>query len=647
MVRFLRRLVVSSAVAGASALALAGPSAGHPLGGEADSRFTGLLAQMAAPDMRPGAAAWSPAVSAVAQSTPRADCGPGSTAEPGLQGRVPAGSAAGFACNTELVGRHGKAGGYKVLRYTDGAGRECAYYDNTLLFPSNALNLASEPTGVTVLDMSNPAKPVRTATLSTPAMASPHESLVLNERRGLLAAVLGNPATYPGVVDLYDISADCRNPQLQSSLPVGVLGHESGFAPDGNTFYATSIGTGQVTAVDVSDPKLPKPLTVAQYNSHGFTVSEDGNRGYIADSSGLIIVDLSEIQSRKHNPQMREISRLTWDTLTIPQVAIPVTIGGKPFLVEVDEFSNDSDGNIAANGSRVGAARIIDISNERAPRVVSDIRLAVHQPENREQLAGDPGVGSPVQGYAGHYCSVPRRVDPGIVACSFIASGLRVFDIRDPKAPKELAYYVAPEGPSSTAGRPSNYAMSAPAFAPERGEIWYSDGNTGFYALRVTNGVWPFASGSARPRCLSRRSPLGTGNVGRVRLGDTRARMLRRTAPQPVRRGRHFLRWCVRRSPGRVTAVFGRRSRGSRAALVVSTAPRHRSRGVRRGVSARQALRRFPRAQRLPRGLYRVGPRSRRVFGVRRGRVLFVGVADRRLLAMPRALARALRRAGH
>jgi hypothetical protein len=44
---------------------------------------------------------------------------------------------------------------------------------------------------------------------------------------------------------------------------------------------------------------------------------------------------------------------------------------------------------------------------------------------------------------------------------------------------------------------PSNFAMSAPAFAPERGEVWYSDGFSGFFAVRVTNGVWPFAAAGA------------------------------------------------------------------------------------------------------------------------------------------------------
>jgi hypothetical protein len=432
----------------------------------------------------------------------------------------------GFRCNTTLIGRHASAGGYKVLRYVDKAGRECAYYDTTLLFPTNAINLSQTPTGVAVLDMTNPAKPVRTASLVTPAMQSPHESLVLNERRGLLAAVMGNPTFYPGVVDIYDLSEDCRKPVLQSSSPLGYLGHESGFAPDGRTFYATSIGTGDVTALDVSDPKLPKIVWRGRYASHGLTVSDDGNRAYLADRSGLIILDTNEIQARRPNPRVREVSRLSWPNITIPQIAHPVTIGGRPFIVEVDEFAGDEDGDLRANGVRVGAARIIDIFDERRPRVVSNIRLEVHEPENRAEIAGDPGTGSPVQGYAGHYCNVPKREEPGIVACSFIASGLRVFDIRDPYAPKELAYFVAPPGTGASPTEPSNYAMSSPAFVPERGEIWYSDGGSGFHAVRVADGVWPFAGRSSesssadRPKLRLTRRCIGNGRLRMNLVGD-------------------------------------------------------------------------------------------------------------------------------
>ena len=76
-------------------------------------------------------------------ATPRAHCGAGSKPEPGIQGRVPAGSAHGRAVVQRRAGRRTRArsGGFKVLRYVDAAGHECAFYDTALLFPLNALKL--------------------------------------------------------------------------------------------------------------------------------------------------------------------------------------------------------------------------------------------------------------------------------------------------------------------------------------------------------------------------------------------------------------------------------------------------------------------------------------------------------------------------
>lgn len=434
-------------------------------------------------------------------ATPAAKCGPGSRPETGLQGRVSraehdSGRAAeGYTCNTELVGEYtvpnpiGTVGGFKVERYTDTSGRDCAYYDTTLLYPTNLLDLEA---GVNVLDMSDPTNPVRTARLVTPAMLSPHESLVVSQEGGVLAAVLGNPAFYPGVVDVYDLSADCRFPQLRSTAPVGFLGHESGMAPDGKTFYSASPGTPTLTAVNIENPLLPLPIWTGPYTSHGLSLSADGNRAYLAagDGHGVLILDVSEIQARKANPQVREVGSLSWDNQTIPQNAIPFTRDGHPYLLEIDEYSSNG-GGVAAHGDIVGAGRIIDIGDETQPKVVSNLRLEVHEPENRAAIADDPGAFLPIQGYAGHYCNVPTRVNPEIAACSMIVSGLRIFDIRDPHNPREVAYFNAPVNPRITPiFEASNWAMSSPSFVPERKEIWYSDGYGGFYVVRVTNGAW-------------------------------------------------------------------------------------------------------------------------------------------------------------
>jgi hypothetical protein len=151
--------------------------------------------------------------------------------------------------------------------------------------------------------------------------------------------------------------------------------------------------------------------------------------------------------------------------------------------------------------------------------------------------------------------------------------------------------------------------------------------------------------GEAAASCLSRRAPIGPRNIGRVRLGFTRARARLRIAPRPVARTARSFRWCVTRSSGRVTAVFSSRSASGRARLVVTTARGHRLRGVGPGTSLRRLLRSFQRARLLSRKLYRAGPRSRRVFGILRGRVRFVAVAGDSLLR-DRRLRRYLRRAG-
>ena len=438
-------------------------------------------------------------------------CGAGALKETSIDGRVPSSDYSsgrykqGYRCNTVQVGHQGATGGFKVERYVDPAGHVCAFYDSTLLFPKDTLMQAVTGLGVVVLDMKNPAAPVKTAQLTSPAMLSPHESVLLNAKRGLLGAELGNPATNISILDLYDVKTDCRHPQLLSSTPTGAFGHESGFAPDGRTFYITGTAGNTFQAVDVSTPTAPKVI-FNQYgvNYHGVRVSDDGKRLYVANignsgagtfaSGGLQILDVSQIQNRVASPQVKVLSSLTWPEHSIPQANEPFTRNGHKYLMEFDEYANYGvQGGATQASSPVGAARIIGIDDERHPKVVSNIRLAVHQPAARAGAqASDPGAFSPVQGYAAHYCSVPSRTNPNIVACSMILSGLRLFDIRDPAHPKEVGYFNKPVNIGDNPLVPGNggaFAMSQPAWDSAHDSVWYSDGNSGFYVVKLTNGL--------------------------------------------------------------------------------------------------------------------------------------------------------------
>ena len=427
--------------------------------------------------------------------TPDIACDAGSLPE-SVQGKAPKAdyadgrAAKGYDCNARMVSHYGHTGGYRVERYVDAAGHECAYWDSTLLWPHNIPDQGTEGPGTYVMDMHDPRHPVVADVLRTPAMQSPHESVRLNQKRGLLVADMGYPTWNPGFVDVYSVKQDCLHPTLDASSPMGVLGHEGGFAPDGKTFYVASLYAHTLTAVDLSNPNVPVILwTTTDYQPHGVSISNDGDRLYMAEAAysngpydsgfhGLTILDVSQIQKRVTNPQVTLVSRLTWPQISTPQNATPFVSHGHHYLLETDEFGS---------GTHVGAARIIDIDDEKKPYVVSNLRLAVDQGGQ----TADPGDDQVFQGYQAHYCSLPSRVDPYIVACSFIMSGLRVFDISDVAHPKEVAYFNKPLLPGNDPVYPmkaGSFAMSAPAYDEASHDIWYDDGNSGFYVVHLTKG---------------------------------------------------------------------------------------------------------------------------------------------------------------
>jgi hypothetical protein len=131
----------------------------------------------------------------------------------------------------------------------------------------------------------------------------------------------------------------------------------------------------------------------------------------------------------------------------------------------------------------------------------------------------------------------------------------------------------------------SDFAMSKPVIVPARREVWYTDGATGFYALRVAESAWPAGSGAS----------AGGG--------------------------------------GKLTAAFSKRGR---VALVSTTA---------KAVRKRARLRTYRHRRSLGHGLVRPFPGARRFFTVRGGKVRSVSIAAPRTIARRALLRRYLRAA--
>ncbi|MFF2551725.1 LVIVD repeat-containing protein [Nocardia sp. NPDC058058] len=367
----------------------------------------------------------------------RANCGPGSNPETGMQGDVPAAdrdsgrSRDGYTCNIRRLGNYaGRGGGITSVSF-----EHCTYIGT--FFPGDLLGPVQ---GVQVLDVSDPANPVLTANLDEPAMrAGTWESLKVNETRKLLVGA-GVPAlTGAGLLSIYDVS-DCAHPRLLNPgpgtdlrLPLPVTSHEGGFSPDGNTYWSSGVAPGLVSAVDISDPAAPHVVWqgLQGLSMHGFGFAADGNRMYLANNfGGLNVLDISAVQRRDPNPQVPQLASMTWTDGWATQHDIPVTIGGTPYVLTVDEAGS-------------GGVKFIDISDERDPRIVNSIKLEINQLVNQDSMLASASGGS-LFGYDAHYCAADRPVDPTALACGWTSSGIRVFDIRDPHDIREIAYYNPP-----------------------------------------------------------------------------------------------------------------------------------------------------------------------------------------------------------
>ena len=226
----------------------------------------------------------------------------------------------------------------------------------------------------------------------------------------------------------------------------------------------------------------------------------------------MIILDVIEVQARKPAPVIRQVSSLFWGgPASIGQHTIPVTWDGRSYLFAVDEFAGES-------------VRIIDISDETAPKVVRQIQLEVQRADVAKEVAEDTATNG-LFGYDAHYCSVDRKTDPTALACGFFQSGVRVFDVRDPLEPREIAYFNPPAqtgrnaelpgsehavsplmyggngsrardtGPGVVAGfgrmadLTADYCSSPPRFVG-KDQLWVSCQDNGFMTLRFTNGAY-------------------------------------------------------------------------------------------------------------------------------------------------------------
>jgi hypothetical protein len=404
---------------------------------------------------------------------------------PGFERQPPDGFQ-GFWCGARKVGQHAlyNRGSFGDLQLIVDDRGHCAYA--SMRDPSD---LNAPTTGTVVLDISVASQPRDVQILRTPAMLRAYSAFEIpiskaTRRPGNIMAAafkdFGPDGTNP--LDSYDVSGDCLQPRFLSTFDVASGNHDGWLTADGETYYGIPFG-GQsilvnpnridVHLTDLSDPTNPArlinwnrlqlppdiyELTKATTNFHDVTTNDDGTRVYLAlyggDSgdgrcaNGLLILDSSDVANRAPNPQLRFISWLSWcdqqidpdfgdgSTASAHSTEYVIHENGKEYIVSTDEGS-------ALGGSPTGMcqqttySRLIDISDENNPRVVSTFKPDVNKPENCAQNIATNTTGGMV-----HYLNFDDRYNMRLVVYASSNQGIRVVDFRDPEHPKEIAYYV-------------------------------------------------------------------------------------------------------------------------------------------------------------------------------------------------------------
>jgi hypothetical protein len=241
-------------------------------------------------------------------------------------------------------------------------------------------------------------------------------------------------------------------------------------------------------------------------------VSDDGTRGYFmvagGTENGLAIVDLSDIQYRRPDPEIRIVGRTGWTDADFGQINRFARIDGHPYVIASDEFgAHPYPWESCVNGEApYGFVHIIDIADEQHPRVVSRIALEVNDPAHCAATLSEQNAGLPLSlMYSSHYCNVDDPQNTTAVACTWVSSGLRIFDVRDPLHPREIAYYNPPARSDTVRGSAPAYEALVGARTKDATpsnvrwkqepdgtwDLWFVSMENGFQIVKLTNGVYP------------------------------------------------------------------------------------------------------------------------------------------------------------
>jgi hypothetical protein len=372
-----------------------------------------------------------------------------------------------------------KARHTKLVAHIDIAGGGQAWVDGTTLYVGHM----NAPHGTTIVDVADPYAPRVLATLEMPDGFHSHKVRVSNGTMIVNHEKLGDgEAEFGGGLGIYDVSNPSQ-PVLRTKWKTAGKGVHR-FSFDGRYAYISPTVEGYIDNIvmilDLADPANPQEVgrwwMPGQWSAGGEApVVTDGRRPrchhplrlgdrlYVSYwQHGGAILDISDMT----HPQTISLFETngTFPHPTHTLLTIPEPLKGRRVMLVADE---DVD---ARWPTAPAFLWIYDITNEKMPVPISTF-----------QVEGVDKDGAPQPPMTG--CHQPsERFSGTIVPCAWFAQGMRLLDVSDPFAPKEVGSYL----PDPPAG--AKRASSNDVTIDDRGLIYLVDRQGGVDILETS--VW-------------------------------------------------------------------------------------------------------------------------------------------------------------
>jgi hypothetical protein len=302
---------------------------------------------------------------------------------------------------------------------------------------------------------------------------------------------------------IWDIS-DPVNPKLLSHWKTGSTGtHRDGY-PGGK--YANLAANmpgfkGQILVfLDISDPAHPKeagrwwmpgqkdgePPPPRPISFHGpAIISEDGKTAYLGYGRAIVVLDISDIA---HPKPIGEL------TISPPFGGLPahdvLPIPGKSLLFAHAEGTGGGDSPNGPTGctSPIYLVGLVDIKDPSKPQLISTFPIPVPPKDVPYTDFCDKGgrFGPHNTNLEYHLPDVEKQGD--LIYLTYFNAGLRIFNIADPRLPREVGWFIPPTPVKRYGPLPYDKLVNETedVLVDTRGNIYITDKQWGLFVLRYT-----------------------------------------------------------------------------------------------------------------------------------------------------------------